>query len=76
MIHFLKSSKLLFYFFYFFTTVKQREIEEQEESTLYSQAIHFANRMVYLRVPVDINATYHRRMYNDRDNTSNSIANR
>lgn len=25
-----------------------------EESTLYSQAIHFANRMVYLLVPLDV----------------------
>ena len=24
-----------------------------EESTVYSQAIHYANRMVYMRVPLD-----------------------
>ena len=55
---------------------KQRELEDQEESTLYSQAIHYANRMVYLRVPVDINVTNrYRSIYNDRDNASNSIAN-
>ena len=49
---------------------------EQEESTLYSQAIHYANRMVYLRIPLDINAAVHRRTYNERDNASNSITNR
>ncbi|XP_045127188.1 myotubularin-related protein 13-like isoform X9 [Portunus trituberculatus] len=54
---------------------KQRELVEQEESTLYSQAIHYANRMVYLRIPLDINAAVHRRTYNERDNASNSITN-
>nr|XP_045604624.1 myotubularin-related protein 5-like isoform X2 [Procambarus clarkii] len=54
---------------------KQRELFEQEESTLYSQAIHYANRMVFLRIPLDINAAVHRRTYNDRDNASNSITN-
>lgn len=57
-------------------TEKQRELVEQEESTLYSQAIHYANRMVYLRIPLDINAAVHRRTYNERDNASNSITNR
>ncbi|XP_076069162.1 SET domain binding factor isoform X2 [Oratosquilla oratoria] len=54
---------------------KQRELMDQEESTLYSQAIHYANRMVALRVPLDINTGTHRRMYNDKDNASNSITN-
>ncbi|XP_047497581.1 myotubularin-related protein 13-like isoform X3 [Penaeus chinensis] len=56
-------------------TRKQREIVEQEESTLYSQAIHYANRMVFLRVPIDVNAATHRRTYNERDTASNSITN-
>ncbi|XP_066963738.1 myotubularin-related protein 13 [Macrobrachium rosenbergii] len=54
---------------------KQRELVEQEESTLYSQAIHYANRMVFLRVPIDVNAAVHRRTYNERDTASNSITN-
>ncbi|ROT76369.1 putative myotubularin-related protein 13 [Penaeus vannamei] len=57
-------------------TRKQREIVEQEESTLYSQAIHYANRMVFLRVPIDVNAATHRRTFNERDTASNSITNR
>ncbi|KAL1459921.1 hypothetical protein WDU94_011868, partial [Cyamophila willieti] len=33
---------------------KQKERIASEESTLYSQAIHFANRMVFLLVPLDV----------------------
>ncbi|KAK8735253.1 hypothetical protein OTU49_005586 [Cherax quadricarinatus] len=54
---------------------KQRELVEQEESTLYSQAIHYANRMVFLRIPLDVNAAVHKRTFNDRDTASNSITN-
>ncbi|XP_012944799.1 myotubularin-related protein 13 isoform X2 [Aplysia californica] len=32
---------------------QQREMINNEESTVYSQAIHYAYRMVYLRVPLD-----------------------
>lgn len=35
---------------------KQNELVVSEESTLYSQAIHYANRMVYLLIPPDINS--------------------
>lgn len=52
---------------------KQRELNEQEESTLYSQAIHFAYRIVYLRIPLDINTNIHRRP--PPDNLSASITN-
>lgn len=48
-----------------------------EESTVYSQAIHFANRIVYLRVPLD--AVSHRQRlnpFNERESNSNSITNR
>lgn len=31
-----------------------KELVANEESTLYSQAIHYANRMVYLLVPLDV----------------------
>ncbi|XP_014680959.1 PREDICTED: myotubularin-related protein 13-like [Priapulus caudatus] len=33
---------------------EQQECIQNEESTVYSQAIHYANRIVYLRVPLDI----------------------
>ncbi|KAK9497874.1 hypothetical protein O3M35_003784 [Rhynocoris fuscipes] len=36
------------------TPEKQAELAGSEESTVYSQAIHYANRMVYLIVPVDV----------------------
>ena len=32
---------------------KQQEAVSTEESTVYSQAIHYANRMVCMRVPLD-----------------------
>ncbi|CAL1540470.1 unnamed protein product [Lymnaea stagnalis] len=35
------------------STEQQTEMINNEESTVYSQAIHFAYRMVYLRVPLD-----------------------
>uniref|UniRef100_A0A6A7FYR4 Myotubularin-related protein 13-like n=6 Tax=Hirondellea gigas TaxID=1518452 RepID=A0A6A7FYR4_9CRUS len=55
---------------------KQRELNEQEESTLYSQAIHYAYRMVYLRIPLDINTSIHRRPPPDNSsfNFNNSMA--
>ena len=31
----------------------QTELVNNEEAIVYSQAIHYANRMVYLRVPLD-----------------------
>ncbi|XP_023166410.1 myotubularin-related protein 13 [Drosophila hydei] len=34
---------------------KKAELAKSEESTLYSQAIHFANRMVSLLIPIDVN---------------------
>ncbi|EDW38045.1 GL12246 [Drosophila persimilis] len=34
---------------------KKAELAKSEESTLYSQAIHFANRMVSLLIPLDVN---------------------
>ena len=35
------------------TEDQQSEMINNEESTVYSQAIHYANRIVYLRVPLD-----------------------
>ncbi|CAG5102004.1 Similar to sbf2: Myotubularin-related protein 13 (Xenopus laevis) [Cotesia congregata] len=55
---------------------KQKELVASEESTMYSQAIHYANRMVYLLVPPDISAKTHRQdhVYDD-ERTSNSVTN-
>lgn len=56
---------------------KQREMIASEESTLYSQAIHYANRMVNLLVPLDIGAKTHRQDHIiDDERASNSITNR
>jgi len=35
------------------TTDDQQQLVSNEESIVYSQAIHYANRMVYLSVPLD-----------------------
>ncbi|XP_039436960.1 myotubularin-related protein 13 isoform X2 [Culex pipiens pallens] len=35
---------------------KQTELISSEEKTLYSQAIHYANRMVFLLIPQDVNS--------------------
>lgn len=56
---------------------KQKELITSEESTMYSQAIHYANRMVYLLVPLDIGAKTHRQDHVlDDERASNSITNR
>ena len=41
--------------------VEQKELVDREESTVFSQAIHYANRIVYLRVPLDVNSSCVRR---------------
>lgn len=56
---------------------KQEELVASEESTLYSQAIHYANRMVFLLVPLDVGAKTHRQDHVvDDERASNSITNR
>lgn len=58
---------------------KQKELIASEESTLYSQAIHYANRMVFLLVPLDVGGNRsHRpdRHHIDDERMSNSITNR
>ena len=35
------------------STEEQQMLVNNEEAIVYSQAIHYANRMVYLRVPLD-----------------------
>ena len=36
----------------------QTELVSNEESIVFSQAIHYANRMVYLRVPLDVTKSH------------------
>lgn len=56
---------------------KQKELITSEESTLYSQAIHYANRMVSLLIPLDIGNRSHKQDHIfDEERASNSIANR
>jgi len=63
---------------------KLKEYISSEESTLYSQAIHYANRMVYLLVPLDVGGNNVKSSSNhqssnrniDDERTSNSITNR
>lgn len=60
---------------------KRRELISSEESTLYSQAIHYANRMVYLLIPLDVaggqkHSTTRTNDHHDHDErTSNSVTN-
>ncbi|KAF8764611.1 Myotubularin-related protein 13 like protein [Argiope bruennichi] len=58
---------------------QQKELMNNEESTVYSQAIHYANRMVALRVPLDVsksakNANDLERESNSNSNVTNSMA--
>lgn len=56
---------------------KQQELLSSEESTLYSQAIHYANRMVYLLVPLDIGSRTHKQETAfEEERTSNCNTNR
>ncbi|XP_026680864.1 myotubularin-related protein 5-like [Diaphorina citri] len=62
---------------------KQKELAASEESTLYSQAIHYATRMVYLLVPLDVGGgakTHHRpdkrHPVPDDERLSNSMTNK
>lgn len=64
-----------------FCLEKLKEYISSEESTLYSQAIHYANRMVYLLVPLDVGSnvkTNHQSTNKniDDERASNSITNR
>ena len=59
------------------TAAQQKELISGEESTVFSQAIHYANRMVYLRVPLD--ATKKVRETGgllEGDSTSSNVTNR
>ncbi|XP_048526749.1 myotubularin-related protein 13 isoform X3 [Dendroctonus ponderosae] len=54
---------------------KQKELITCEENTMYSQAIHYANRMVYLLIPLDIGNKASKQDTYDDERASNSIAN-
>ncbi|XP_048780689.1 myotubularin-related protein 13-like isoform X4 [Ostrea edulis] len=50
---------------------KREEMVSNEESTVYSQAIHYANRMVYMRVPLETQKSI-KTLSPDWESTSNS----
>lgn len=52
---------------------QQKELMSNEESTVYSQAIHYANHMVALRVPLDVSKSA--KNSNDLERESNSNSN-
>ncbi|KAL4713442.1 hypothetical protein ACJJTC_010427, partial [Scirpophaga incertulas] len=54
---------------------KQKELIASEESTLYSQAIHYANRMVYLLLPLEGAGRRAEARGEDADRASNSFTN-
>lgn len=58
------------------TPEKQKELMTCEENTMYSQAIHYANRMVYLLIPLDMGNKASKQDLFDDERASNSIANR
>ena len=56
---------------------KKNELIGNEESTVYSQAIHYANRMVYMRVPLDSSRALMEPYNMERgDSASSNITNR
>ena len=61
-------------------TIDQRlELEANEESTIYSQAIHYANRMVYLLIPLEAGERRRREKavagHGEHDSVSASVTN-
>lgn len=52
---------------------QHEEMVNNEESTVFSQAIHYANRMVYLRVPLDASRSVSSGHY-DGENSSTVTA--
>lgn len=55
---------------------KQQELVQKEESTVFSQAIHYANRMSYLLLPLDASKSRllrERAGLGDLESASNSL---
>ena len=61
---------------YSLKSTQQQEMISNEESTVYSQAIHYANRMVYMRVPLDIAKRLKEPYGLERESSSSNITNR
>lgn len=55
---------------------KKKELAQSEESTLYSQAIHYSNRMVSLLIPPDVNAVGQKPKQTFRFDDNQSVSNR
>ena len=56
---------------------EQKEMISNEESIVYSQAIHYANRMVFMRVPLDASRTLKEPPSGiEGESTSSNITNR
>ena len=57
---------------------QQQELVSNEESIVYSQAIHYANRMVYMRLPLDERKTLRESVTvgMEGESTSSNITNR
>ncbi|XP_037942643.1 myotubularin-related protein 13-like, partial [Teleopsis dalmanni] len=53
----------------------KKEFAQSEESTLYSQAIHYANRMVSLLIPPDVNAVGQKPKTSFRLDDNHSVSN-
>ncbi|XP_055601637.1 myotubularin-related protein 13 [Uranotaenia lowii] len=54
---------------------KQQELSSSEEKTLYSQAIHYANRMVFLLIPQDVNNSGKVQKYDSHNDDDASVSN-
>jgi len=52
---------------------QQKEMINNEESTVYSQAIHYANRIVYMRVPLDSSHTLKNIGFDDETKSNSNI---
>ncbi|XP_053384706.1 myotubularin-related protein 13-like isoform X1 [Mercenaria mercenaria] len=52
---------------------QQQEMINNEESTVYSQAIHYANRIVYMRVPLDCSKSLKNTGYDDEIKSNSNI---
>ncbi len=55
---------------------EQKEMINNEESIVYSQAIHYANRMVYMRVPLDTSKSLKEGIIIEGESTSSNVTNR
>lgn len=52
-----------------------KEMRNQEEAIIYSQAIHYANRIVYFLVPMDANRLRRVNVQSLEDSSNASVSN-